>query len=406
MKKLFAAFSIMLIASTLLHAQTADSTKAEPAEKPKISLFDEQDGYFDLSDFVINYHGFIPVPIIITEPAIGGFGGAVAPVFIAPKKLGREYYAQHPGEAPIPPDITALFGGYTVNNTWMVGGGRMGTWVKPRIRYVVAGGYGTVNMSFYKQLEDQLAIRIFGSELEADMSMKAAVAFGKITHQLKGTNLFAGVQYLFMNTKAGLQNNMDSIPPLLSNLADKEVTSNISQLGAVVEYDDRDNTFTPNRGLRIHTQANFSEDFLGSDFNYQIIDAYVAYYYSFVSPAITLGARGEVQQAWNDIPFYRKPYVDMRGIPTARYQGMGVLQAELEGRWDVAKRWSAMLFAGGGKGFDSYNKFSEADWAYAGGTGFRYLIARKLNLRMGVDLAFGSDGTIAYYIVFGSTWNR
>ena len=52
------------------------------AQKKKVTLKDSLDGAFDLSDYVIDANGFVPVPMIITEPAVGGFGGALIPVFI------------------------------------------------------------------------------------------------------------------------------------------------------------------------------------------------------------------------------------------------------------------------------------------------------------------------------------
>ena len=36
----------------------------------------------DLSDYIIEANGFVPVPYLITEPALGGFGGDLFPIFI------------------------------------------------------------------------------------------------------------------------------------------------------------------------------------------------------------------------------------------------------------------------------------------------------------------------------------
>ena len=58
---------------------------------------------------------------------------------------------------------------------------------------------------------------------------------------------------------------------------------------------------------------------------------------------------------------------------------------------------------GAGKAFDTWNKFDEANLVGSGGAGFRYLLARKFKLRVGIDVARGPD-TWAYYIVFGSNW--
>src|SRR6185295_16697645 len=55
------------------------------SKKKHISLKDSIDGKFDLSDYIIDANGFVPVPMIITEPALGGFGVAIIPVFIRKK---------------------------------------------------------------------------------------------------------------------------------------------------------------------------------------------------------------------------------------------------------------------------------------------------------------------------------
>jgi hypothetical protein len=95
----------------------------------------------------------------------------------------------------------------------------------------------------------------------------------------------------------------------------------------------------------------------------------------------------------------------MRGVPTVRYQGRTTLLAETEQRVDFTRRWSAIAFGGVAKAFDDVGEASEADLVYGVGGGFRYLIARKFKLRMGVDIARGPEKW-AYYIVFGNTWGR
>lgn len=64
-----------------------------------------------------------------------------------------------------------------------------------------------------------------------------------------------------------------------------------------------------------------------------------------------------------------------------------------------------MAFSGTGKAFDEWNEFGDSKWITSFGTGFRYLLARKFGLRVGIDLAKGPD-TWAYYIVFGSNWRK
>ena len=73
------------------HTQTRDTAKAKvrPAKK-KISMKDTLDHQLDMSDYLINMHGFVPWPVIISEPSLGSFGLALAIVFISPKKSAKK----------------------------------------------------------------------------------------------------------------------------------------------------------------------------------------------------------------------------------------------------------------------------------------------------------------------------
>ena len=62
-------------------------------------------------------------------------------------------------------------------------------------------------------------------------------------------------------------------------------------------------------------------------------------------------------------------------------------------------------FAGGGAVWNDFEQLDNVKSAVAGGAGFRYEIARKYGIHMGVDVAFGPDNT-AVYIQVGSAWAR
>src|SRR5215467_5517316 len=110
----------------------------------KVSLKDSLDHKLDLSNYIIDANGFIPIPYIITEPALGGFGGALVPVFI---KRRPPYIDSINGEArvtPVSPDITGGIAAYTLNNTWILAAFRSGTLIKSRIKYIIGAGYATI----------------------------------------------------------------------------------------------------------------------------------------------------------------------------------------------------------------------------------------------------------------------
>src|SRR6476659_2921772 len=107
------------------------------AQRKKVAMRDSLDGAFDMSDYIIEAHGFVPVPVIITEPALGGFGFGIVPVFL---KKNPPYIDSVGGKikvTPVAPTITGGIGLYTVNNTWFTAGFRKGTIVKSRIKYTV-----------------------------------------------------------------------------------------------------------------------------------------------------------------------------------------------------------------------------------------------------------------------------
>lgn len=363
------------------------------AQKKPVSLKDSLDGKFDLSKYIIDANGFVPVPMIITEPAVGGFGGAIIPVFIKKTEPYEDSINGKLIKTPVAPDVTGGAAIYTVNNTWALAAFRAGTFVKSRIKYIIGGGYANVNMSFYKTFS-QLG------EKELKFNLTVIPFFLQGTKRIGFSHWYAGFKYLFLKTDVNYVG--DTI--LYSLAKPLEQDRIVSQLGVTVELDNRDNIFTPDKGIRFHVDANCSDNILGSDYDFWKVN-YFVYGYKPVSKKLIAGLRIDGRQAFNAPPFYLLPYIDMRGIPVARYQGNVDILSEIELRWDLKFRWSLMLYSGAGKAFDEWSKFGDADWVWSYGTGFRYLLAREFKLRVGIDVARGPE-TWAYYIVFGSNWRK
>jgi hypothetical protein len=366
------------------------SAVAQSTKKP-VSLKDSLDAKFDLSDYIIEENGFVPVPYIITEPALGGFGLALFPVFIKKRPPYRDSVKGELRVSNIPPDITGGGALYTVNNTW---GGllfRSGTFIRQRIKYISGGGYMHINMDFYKTTGQ-------AGEKKLAFTIDALPVLLQATKRLGYSNWYAGLKYLFLSTKVSF--NGDSA---LRKYTDTSATGNlVSQLGIIVELDKRDNVFTPDRGIKLHFDFNRSDHALGSDDEFWRLN-YYGYWYQPISPGIIGALRLDGKQSFGDPPFYMVPYIEMRGIPAERYQGSINLLSEMEIRKDIKNRWSIMMFGGTAKAFNQWNEFKDADWIFSYGTGFRYLLARKFKLRTGIDIAHG-PGIWAYYIVFGSNW--
>jgi hypothetical protein len=291
----------------------------------------------------------------------------------------------------VQPDITGGVALYTLNNSWGTLAFRQGTLIKSRIKYMIGGGYANINMSYFKTFPEI-------GDREMKFNLKSFPLLLQGIRRIHFSKWYAGFRYILMNSKISFEGEklLDSLGSLL------ETTATLSQLSGVIELDNRDNIFTPDNGIKFHIDGGCSNKAIGSDYDFWKLN-YYTYLYKTISPKLVGGLRVDGQQTFNEVPFYLLPYLDMRGLPIFRYQGKADVLTELEARWDFVNRWSLMLYSGAGKAFDDWNDFGSAEWITTIGTGFRYVIARKFKLRMGIDVAKGPEQW-AYYIVFGSNW--
>lgn len=171
----------------------------------------------------------------------------------------------------------------------------------------------------------------------------------------------------------------------------------------MVDYDSRDNIFYPSRGIYAELEAQFARAGLGSTQSFNMYNAR-GYTWLPVARTLILGLRADTRFSSGDVPFYAQPYVDLRGVQKGRYQDRNAVMAEVELRWDVTPRWSLLGFTGTGKAYGRWHDFSDAATIYSVGAGFRYMIARKLGVAIGVDVAH-SKGQNAFYMQAGSAWH-
>ncbi|WP_057938906.1 BamA/TamA family outer membrane protein [Algoriphagus resistens] len=362
----------------------------EKTEKEKLSMKvfkDSLDGKLDMSDFLINYHGFIPLANIITEPALGGIGVMVTPIFIEPNKY------QEAGKYT-PPNITAGGVGYSGNKSWGVGAMRIASLPKHHLKYRVGGGYGDVNMDFFRDFP------VIG-ERQFAFNFNTTALFGNVLRQVGQSDLYLGVMYLYLHNKVKPQFGEVQLPDFVDN---KALDNNLSSVGVNLQYDKRDNVFTPNKGLYVTSSFRVNAGWTGSDYDYRNWMVSALQYLQLTDKWVS-GFRFEGNLQFGHAPFYFEPGVSLRGVPAARYQGDQTYLLETEQRYDLTQRWSLIGFVGAAKALPDKVSFSDADLVYNYGTGFRYLIARKFGVRTGIDVAWSNED-FGWYIVFGSAWNN
>ena len=344
---------------------------------------DAEDGQLDLSDYLLRHRGVLPMPLVVTEPAVG-YGGGLALAYFSQSFEQSAEASRAAGEPVIPPDIAVAAAIKTENGTWAGGAGYMGFWDHDRWRYIGGAGKAELNLDYFSLQGDARAYR-----LDASLLMQ------QLVRRIGTSDWFAGARYTYVSTQSRFASGT---PP---DVPQRSLDTSIGKLGLVADHDTRDNIFTPNRGVFVEAEAAFARGAFGSDSRYQTLYAR-AYSWHPVGDFV-LGMRGDARLSSGDVPFYAQPYIVLRGVPAVRYQDKNALVAETEARWNLDSRWALVAFGGVGKAYGRRQPWSEADTVAAGGAGLRYLIARKLHLYAGLDVARGPEDT-ALYIQVGSAW--
>jgi hypothetical protein len=349
---------------------------------------DPDDGQFDVSSFLEKPRGFLPVPVIITEPAVG-YGGGLMGMFLRPRQqAGKQGWAR--------PNISAVGAIGTENGTRAAFAGDASRWLDGRLKTLAAGGSAHINLDFYGA---GLGLGNAAIDEAIRYSLDVDLAFLQGSWQLRPKSPWSiGLRYIYAQVEPTLRDE-----PAFPGLVD-HVDIRISAPAGVLEFDSRDNVFTPTRGIFAETVYLVSQEELGASVEFERFQQVVMGWYP-LAHNVTLGMRGDYQRASDGTPFFLRPYIELRGVQALRYQGDEMASAEIEARWRFRDRWSAVFAAGAGTARSTRRDFSNSQDIVSGAVGFRYELARKFGLHAGMDVGFSSETTAIYFQV-GNAWFR
>jgi outer membrane protein assembly factor BamA len=367
------------------HGQTP-ATNDSPATNAPSKFRSAEDGWLDVSGFLDEKYGFLPLAVPITEPAVG-YGAAGGMAFLSkPLAEAQAGYGR--------PNITAVGGLGTANGTWGAFALDVRHWLDDRLQTQIGAVYASVNLDFYGIGQDTV---LANNPLRYNLEPKGGMLQGK--YRLGDSRFWAGLSYAFAATEVTFKSppGTPGLPPFLHD-------SNVGGLTPSLTYDSRDNIFTPLRGTYVEATAGIFSQALGGDDEFQRVRL-LAMQYIPLHRRLTLGLRGDAAGSFGNAPFYLRPFISLRGAPIMRYQGDEVAQLEAELRWQFWKRFSLVGFAGGGVAWNNLAHFDDKETVVTGGAGFRYELARKYGIHIGLDVAWGPDNR-AVYVQIGSAWSR
>ncbi|MBN8463671.1 MAG: BamA/TamA family outer membrane protein [Dechloromonas sp.] len=370
-----------------LTAEEAKLADPSASEAPAQSRFrSAEDGWLDVSGFLDEAYGFIPIAIPITEPAVG-LGGAGALMFVDKQPGGAKAGFGRP-------NITVVGALGTENGTRGAFAGDVRHWLDDRLKTVVGVIDASVNLDFYGIGRDPDLER---HPKSYNLETRAAVAQAR--YRIGDTPFWIGLGYVRANTTV----TFDLLPahPLIPDI---QSGSQVGGLLPHLSFDSRDNVFTPTAGTYLEASAGLFSKELGGDSNFQRINL-VGIHFRPVLHDLIFGINAGSTLSYGEVPFYLRPFVALRGAPAMRYQGDGTAQVEAELRWQLWQRFSLLGFAGTGRAWNDSRWRNSEQEVTTYGVGFRYEIAREYGLHIGIDVATGPDGP-AWYVQVGNAWMR
>lgn len=371
-----------------LAAQTTiDSSQAETEDNQQPDELGEENG-----DSKSKWGKFLPLPIFITEPAIGeGLGGAL--IYFHHEKrddglkvtTGREISNSGRRSKP-PPTATAIFGAYTNDDTAAVGIGHSNSFMNDRYRVMGAAADARINSQFF------VADTPFAFTLDGDL------IFASLKRRLGDSSTFLGITMSFADANVNFKTSLKEFDGISVDDFDFVDVG----LAASAIYDTRDNTMMPGSGYVADLTAWRYDQSLGGDFDYSTTRL-KGNSYRQLGQKYTLGLRLDVSTASGDVPFYNEPYVRLRGIPALRYQGKTAGAVEIEGRRRLSDRWMVSVFAGAGFTDIDQDRTETRDTINTIGVGLRFLAVKEQDAWVGIDIAEGPED-VAWYIQMGNAW--
>ena len=373
-------------------AAPSTGTGTSPApEQAKASFFDTfrdpDDHQFDLSHYLLEHKaGFLLVPIIITEPAVGNGGGAGALFFREPAQSDA---SKDRGDK-LPPNIFAvgLFKTSNGSNGGAVGGSFH--FDDDQWRYAAGITKLSMNLDFY-------TAGSIGQTQKIGYNLDGIASLQEVGYRLGLSKTYVSARWVYLDIDSSFDQQGDR-----AFFQSKDLAERSSGAGLGIEHDTRDNTLSPTAGTLVKASATFYTPAIGSDNRFETYRAHAFGYFPFTE-RWTIGARIDGRTARGDTPFYQLPSIDLRGIAYGRFQNENVGMIEGELRWKAASRWTLLAFAGAGRDWGRNTGFSDATTETTRGVGFRYTLARALGLDVGIDWARGPDDN-AYYLQVGSAW--
>jgi len=217
-------------------------------------------------------------------------------------------------------------------------------------------------------------------------------------------NLYLGFRYWFDSYK--ITERADD-GELIQNKITGSQGGIISALGAVANYDSRDNIFFPSKGALIEAVWLHNTESLGSAFNFNRFSIDASTYHTF-SWEHTLAANAFTDMTFGDVPFFQLAFIGgtkkMRGYWEGRFRDKKLWMLQTEYRLPLFWRLGAVAFGGMGSVAPTISEFSEQEVHFSYGAGLRVRLSEREKINVRIDVGIDETGNWFPYLTVGEAF--
>jgi outer membrane protein assembly factor BamA len=171
-------------------------------------------------------------------------------------------------------------------------------------------------------------------------------------------------------------------------------------IGAIANYDTRNNIFSATDGMLLETRATFYSKAFVSDFSYSALQVDFRKFVPLFNTNTTLAFQTVGSVVYGDAPFYQLPTFGgskaMRGIFFGQFRDKASLMTQMEIRFALRKEISLVAFTGAGQVAPAVNKFSANEFKVASGVGVRWYIRPDDRIALRLDYGTAQTGEQIY----------
>ena len=308
---------------------------------------------------------FVVVPIPMSNPTFGAgliLGGAY-------------FYAQTEEQKKVQP--ASLTGGgvaYMENGSYAVALMQQSYWNENRWRLQAVAGY--VDFSLDLTTPDSS-----GGTSQAAWGIDGGLTQIKISRRFWDSHWYGGLLARYMRIDQNIDLSISEQDFELGGPLD------VAGLGAVFEYDTRDNPFNASKGHYAKLDAVFSRTSgVGEDDDYAAYGANFRSYHGFTDD-LTLAWEVRACERDGNVPLWNACFISLRGFSATEYIGLRSASAQAELRWQMSPRWGLVGFGGMGYAGTSLAEAGDSQNTPSYGAGIRFMVLKSQRINIRVDFA-------------------